>query len=70
MRVGYVLRRVGVFLVVVWAAATVNFAIPRLSPADPIKEALLQVTTMGASQSGMDTLAKNFTARFGLDRPL
>jgi peptide/nickel transport system permease protein len=70
MRVGYLLRRVGVFLVVVWAAATVNFAIPRLSPADPIKEALLQVTTMGASQSGMDTLAKNFTARFGLDRPL
>ncbi len=70
MRVGYVLRRVGVFLIVVWAAATVNFAIPRLSPADPIKEALLQVTTMGASQSGMDVLAKNFTARFGLDRPL
>src|SRR6266849_4591001 len=70
MRVGYVLRRVGVFFIVVWAAATINFAIPRMSPADPIKEALLQVTSMGASQSGMDVLTKTFTARFGLDQPL
>src|SRR5438094_801666 len=46
MRVGYILRRVGVFFLVVWAAATVNFAIPRLSPADPIKEALLHVTSL------------------------
>src|SRR6266851_3093630 len=70
MRVGYVLRRVGVFFIVVWAAATINFAIPRLSPADPIKEALLQVTSMGASQSGMDVLTKTFAARFGLDQPV
>lgn len=70
MRVGYVVRRVGVFFLVVWAAATINFAIPRLSPADPIKEALLQVTAQGASQSGMDVLTRNFAARFGLDQPL
>ena len=70
MRVGYVLRRVGVFFLVVWAAATINFAIPRLSPADPIKEALLQVTSMGASQQGMDVLTRTFTERFGLDQPL
>jgi peptide/nickel transport system permease protein len=70
MHVGYVLRRVGVFFLVIWAAATINFAIPRLSPTDPIKEALLQVTTMGASQSGMDVLTKTFAARFGLDQPV
>jgi peptide/nickel transport system permease protein len=70
MRVGYILRRVGVFFLVVWVAATINFAIPRLSPADPIKEALLQVTSMGASQSGMDVLTKTFAARFGLDQPV
>src|SRR5437588_9051772 len=70
MPVGYVLRRVGVFFLVMWAAATINFAIPRLSPADPIKEALLKVTSMGAAQAGMDVLTKNFTARFGLDQPL
>jgi peptide/nickel transport system permease protein len=70
MRVGYVLRRVGVFFLVMWAAATINFAIPRLSPADPIAEALLMVTSQGASQSGMDVLTRTFAARFGLDQPL
>jgi len=70
MPVGYVLRRLGVFLLVIWAAASINFAIPRLSPADPIKEALLKVTTMGAAQAGMEDLTKNFSARFGLDQPV
>src|SRR5919198_129193 len=70
MRTGYVLRRIGVFLLVMWAAATINFAIPRLSPADPIKEALLKVTSMGASVSGMDVLTQNYAARFGLDQPV
>src|SRR6266508_1060995 len=70
MPIGYVVRRLGVFVLVIWAAATVNFAIPRLSPADPIKEALLKVTTMGAGQGNMEELAKSFAARFGLDQPL
>src|SRR5437870_7510379 len=70
MAVEYVLRRIGVFFIVIWAAATVNFAIPRLSPADPIKEALLKVTSMGASQSGMEVLTQTFAARFGLDQPV
>jgi peptide/nickel transport system permease protein len=70
MPVGYVVRRVGVFLLVIWAAATINFAIPRLSPADPIKEALLKVTSMGAGQAGMDVLTRTFAARFGLDQPV
>lgn len=70
MPVGYVLRRVGVFFLVIWVAATVNFAIPRLSPADPIKEALLKVTSQGASQAGLEDLTKTFAARFGLDQPV
>jgi peptide/nickel transport system permease protein len=70
VRPAYVLRRLGVFLLVIWAAATVNFAIPRLSPVDPIKEALLKVTSMGASQAGMETLTRTFAERFGLDQPV
>jgi peptide/nickel transport system permease protein len=70
MALGYVLRRVGVFFIVIWAAATVNFAIPRMSPADPIKEALLKVTSMGASQAGMEVLTRTFAERFGLDQPV
>jgi peptide/nickel transport system permease protein len=70
MPFGYFLRRVGIFFLVIWAAATINFAIPRLSPADPVKEALLKVTSMGASQAGMDVLTRSFAARFGLDQPV
>src|SRR5438128_4695811 len=70
MPIGYVVRRLGVFLLVIWAAATINFVIPRLSPADPIKEALLKVTAQGASVAGMDVLTKTFAARFGLDQPV
>ncbi|MBV9170257.1 MAG: ABC transporter permease [Chloroflexi bacterium] len=70
MRPAYVLRRFGVFLLVIWAAATVNFIIPRLSPVDPIKEALLKVTSMGASQAGMETLTRTFAERFGLNQPV
>lgn len=70
MPIAYVVRRLGVFVLVIWAAATINFAIPRLSPVNPIREALLQVTQMGASQSNMDTLVKTFEVRFGLDQPL
>jgi peptide/nickel transport system permease protein len=70
MPVAYVVRRLGVFVLVIWAAATINFAIPRLSPVNPVREALLQVTQMGASQANMDSLVKTFEARFGLDQPL
>ncbi|MDQ6674915.1 MAG: ABC transporter permease [Chloroflexota bacterium] len=70
MALGYVLRRVGVFFIVIWAAASINFAIPRMSPADPIKESLLKVTSMGASQAGMEVLTRTFAERFGLDQPL
>ncbi|TME35861.1 MAG: ABC transporter permease [Chloroflexi bacterium] len=70
MPIGYVLRRVGVFLLVIWAAASINFAIPRLSPVDPVRESLLKVTSLGASQGEMDVLTQTFSARFGLDQPV
>ena len=38
---GFIIRRVGLFLIVVWAAASVNFFIPRLATGrDPIREKL------------------------------
>lgn len=71
MALSYVLRRFGVFLIVIWAAATINFAIPRLSPVNPVQEALIQLTSMGgASQGNMTNLVKSFEAQFGLDQPL
>jgi peptide/nickel transport system permease protein len=70
MPLAYVIRRLGVFVIVVWVAATINFVIPRLSPVNPIQSALLQVTSMGANQANMENLIKGLEAQFGLDQPL
>jgi peptide/nickel transport system permease protein len=33
---GYVLRRLGMFVITVWLGATMIFIIPRLAPGDPV----------------------------------
>jgi ABC-type dipeptide/oligopeptide/nickel transport systems, permease components len=38
--VQYVLRRIGVLIVTAWAALTVNFALPKLMPGDPVSNLL------------------------------
>ncbi len=71
MTVGYLVKRLGVFALVLWVAATVNFAIPRLSPANPVREKLLQTLSGGGAQVvGIDEVVKSYEARFGLDQPL
>jgi peptide/nickel transport system permease protein len=71
MPLGYVLRRLGTFLVIIWVAATINFLIPRLSPANPVRERLLQAVSQGgANIAAMEDLVKSYEARFGLDQPL
>lgn len=71
MPIEYVVRRVGLFFVIVWAAATVNFVIPRLAPGNPIREQLLQqVATGGAGSTPIEEVVQAYEARFGLDQPL
>ena len=71
MPLNYLLRRLGVFLIVVWAGATVNFFLPRLTPVDPIQERLLQAVSFGgAGKTDMEAVVRTYQARFGLDQPL
>ena len=71
MRADYVARRVGVFLLIVWLAATLNFFLPRLSGQDPVRATLLQQASLGGHvQTGLDAMVKEYERRFGLDRPL
>jgi peptide/nickel transport system permease protein len=71
MTVGYVLRRMGVFLIIVWVAATVNFIIPRLAPANPIREKLLQAVSFGgAGKIDMERIVATYEEKFGLNQPL
>lgn len=68
----YVVRRLAMFLVVVWAAASVNFFIPRLGTGrDPIREKLGQLAASGGlRQDGIEAMVKAYQEKFGLDQPL
>lgn len=72
MSLGYIVRRIGLLLLVVWAAATLNFFIPRLSPTrDPIRERLGQLAaTGGLNAEGIEEMVRAYQARFGLDKPI
>ncbi len=71
MRVEYIVRRLLMFVAIIWAAATLNFFLPRLSGGDPIRTRLLQQAAAGgATQQGMEQMVLTYQAKFGLDQPL
>ena len=71
MPVRYVIGRLITFLVIVWAAATINFAVPRLSSVDPVREQMLQAVSVGGSSAqSMEEVIASYEKRFGLDQPL
>lgn len=71
MPLRYLLQRLGTFVLIVWAAATINFAVPRLSSVDPIREQMMQAVAIGGSSSqSMDEVIASYEKRFGLDQPL
>ena len=71
MQLEYVLRRVGVFLLTIWLAATVNFFLPRLGGGDPVRQQLVQQAAMGGNiQTGMEGMIKLYDEKFGLNKPL
>src|SRR5262249_59537496 len=71
VRADYLLKRLGVFVLIVWLAATLNFFLPRLSGQDPVRATLLQQAQLGGYvQSGLEAMVKEYEHRFGLDRPL
>ena len=72
MTFDYVIRRIGIFLLVVWAAASINFFIPKLAPGqDPILGALLEATQEGGiAGDAMLDIAAEYRAKYGLDQPL
>jgi peptide/nickel transport system permease protein len=71
MHAGYVARRFGVFLLIVWLAASLNFFLPKLSGEDPVRAKLLEEASLGGYvHAGIEDMVKAYQKRFGLDRPL
>lgn len=71
MSFAYIFRRLLIFFVVVWAAATFNFLLPRLGGINPIREKLVaQSSLSGSVQAGLEDMILEFESKFGLDKPL
>ncbi|WNG86161.1 ABC transporter permease [Mycobacterium sp. ITM-2016-00317] len=60
-----VARRVGQYALVLWAAVTLNFALPHLAPGDPVV-----YLYGGADQSLDEESLAQIRAGYGLDRPI
>lgn len=66
-----ILKRFVMLVTVVWAAATLNFMLPQLSPKNPIAEKLTQLAaTSGVDPGQIKVLTEAFTEKFGLNHPL
>jgi peptide/nickel transport system permease protein len=61
--VGYVLRRLGVLVLMVWAALTLNFIIPRLMPGNPAE---IMLAHIGAKGPVTPALRSELAASLGL----
>lgn len=67
----FVLKRLGLLLLIVWTAVTLNFMIPKLTPRNPLREKLLeQASRSGYIEEGFDEMVAAYEKKFGLDQPI
>lgn len=70
VNLNYFVRRIGMFVLVIFVAASFNFVIPRLAPGNPIGAI---TSRMGQASAGIENGQAMFEAyrkRFGLDDPI
>jgi peptide/nickel transport system permease protein len=66
----YFVRRIGMFFLVVFVAATFNFFIPRLAPGNPIGAITSRMANASAGIENGQAMFEAYRKRFGLDDPL
>jgi len=66
-----VLRRLLFLILVIWAASTITFFIPRLSDRNPVRERFAELARSGGfSPADMEKIVAAYSVKFGLDKPL
>jgi peptide/nickel transport system permease protein len=71
MSLAYVARRLGVFLLVVVLAVSINFLIPRLRPTNPVEARMNEFAAQGGGNAAnIKQLIAIYNEKFGLDKPL
>jgi len=71
MSIKRIIKRLFFLILVIWAASTITFFVPRLSPRNPIRERFNQLTMSGGfSPTDLEVIIASYNAKFGLDKPL
>ena len=71
MLISYLLKRTLQLLVIIFVAITINFAIPRLLPGDPVEAALqAKIAITGSVSTDVQAVAAAYRKKFGLDKPI
>ena len=66
-----IIRRLLFLILVVWAASTITFFIPRLSDKNPVRERFAELARSGGfSPADMEVIIASYSAKFGLDKSL
>lgn len=66
----YFLRRIGMFVFIVFVAASINFLIPRLAPGNPIGAITSRMQQASAGIENGQAMFEAYRERFGLNKPL
>jgi len=66
----YLLRRLLIFFLTIWASATLIFIIPRLAPGDPVSAMVGDMQNAGSDTENSAAIIDGWKARFGLDASL
>src|SRR5215211_7825118 len=70
LTLGYVVRRLGMFVLTIWLGATIIFFVPRLAPGDPITAMVSRMTAQAGFVENSTAIIEAWKARFGLNDPL
>src|SRR5215213_8056203 len=66
-----IIRRLLFLILVIWAASTITFFIPRISDKNPVRERFAELARSGGfSPADMDKIIASYSAKFGLDKSL
>ena len=66
----YFARRIGMFVLVIFVAASFNFLIPRLAPGNPIGAITSRMAQASAGIEHGQAMFEAYRKRFGLDEPI
>ena len=71
MTLYYLAKRVGIFFLIVWLAASLNFFLPRIAGENPVAQKVMQMAALGGNlHAGMKDMVEEYESKFGIDRPL